>query len=148
MKNDQDILVILTPGFPPNERGDTCLPFLQNLVKAINRNFPAVTLIILTFQYPFSATEYFWNNNRVISLGGSNGGKIARCFLWLKVWRSLLRLRKSSHIKGLLSIWFGECALLGKHFGKKYKIPHKTWVVGQDARPGNKFIAKIKPVGS
>jgi len=139
------MLVILTPGFPPNEHADTCLPFLQNLVKAINRNFPAVTLIIVTFQYPAVATEYFWNNNRVIAMGGCSAGKIGRCFLWLKVWRTLTGLRQSGRIKGLLNIWLGECALLGRQFGELYRIPHKTWVVGQDARQGNKYISKMRP---
>ena len=78
MKNDKPVFVILTPGFAANEADTTCLPFLQILVKAINKNFSSIKIIILCFQYPFSANEYLWNDNKVISLGGKNKGKLTR----------------------------------------------------------------------
>ena len=147
MKNEKDVFVILTPGFPANERDDTCLPFLQQLITAINRDFTTVSIIIFSFQYPFKAQEYIWNNNMVISFGGKNKGKLRRRILWIKVWRKLRELNNRSNIKGMFSIWLGECALLGKRFGEKYDIVHKTWIVGQDAKPGNKYVMRMKPTG-
>ena len=145
MKNDKEVFVILTPGFPANERDDTCLPFLQTLIKAINKEFTNVSIIILSFQYPRKAQEYLWNNNKVISFGGKNKGKLLRRIIWMKVWRKLKDLNKKNNIKGLFSLWLGECALLGKRFGEKYNIEHKAWVLGQDARPGNKYVKRMKP---
>jgi len=145
MKNEQDVFVILTPGFPANEKDDTCLPFLQHLIKAINKEFTNVSVIILSFQYPPKAQEYLWNNNKVISFGGKNKGKFLRRILWVKVWRKLKDLNKKNNIKGLFSLWLGECALLGKRFGEKYNIGHRAWVLGQDARPGNKYVPRMKP---
>jgi len=145
MKNDKDVFVILTPGFPANERDDTCLPFLQNLIKAINKEFTDVSIVVLSFQHPPKAQEYLWNNNRVIPFGGKNKGKFLRRILWVKVWRKLRALNKKNNIKGLFSLWLGECALLGKRFGEKYNIAHKAWILGQDARPGNKYVVRIKP---
>src|SRR5664279_520752 len=113
MKNDQDVFVILTPGFPANERDDTCLPFLQQFVKAINKEFTTVSIIIIAFQYPLKAQEYLWNNNKVISFGGKNKGKFRRRILWIKVWQKLKELHKKNNIKGLFSVWLGDCALLG-----------------------------------
>ena len=147
MKNEKDVFVILTPGFPANERDDTCLPFLQHLIKAINKEFTNVSIIILSFQYPFKAQEYVWNNNIVISFGGKNKGKLLRRILWIKVWGKLKELNNKNNIKGLFSIWLGECALLGKRFGEKYNIVRKTWIVGQDGKPGNKYVMKMKPTG-
>ena len=137
--------MILTPGFPANERDDTCLPFLQQLIKAINKEFPTISIIILSFQYPLKAHEYVWNNNKVVCFGGKNKGKLLRRILWLKVWRKLKDLNKRNNIKELFSMWLGECALLGKRFGEKYNIEHKAWVLGQDARLGNKYVKRMKP---
>ncbi|MEO8416099.1 MAG: glycosyltransferase [Ginsengibacter sp.] len=146
MKSDTDVFVILTPGFPANEKDDTCLPFLQHLIKAINRDFTDVSIIILSFQYPFRRQEYTWNYNTVISFGGKNRGKLQRRIIWIKVWRKLERLRKKNNIKGLFSLWLGECALLGKRFGEKHHITHLVWLLGQDAKRGNKYIARMRPV--
>ena len=145
MKNDKDVFVILTPGFPANERDDTCLTFLQNLIKAINKEFAGVSIVILYFQHPPRAQEYLWNNNKVISFGGKNKGKFLRRILWVKVWRKLSTLNKKNNIRGLFSLWLGECALLGKRFGEKYDIAHMAWILGQDARPGNKYVSRMKP---
>ncbi len=145
MKNDKEVFVILTPGFPANEKDDTCLPFLQHLIKAINKEFTTVSIIILSFHYPLKAQEYLWNYNKVISFGGKNKGKLLKLILWVKMWQKLKHLNKQNNIKGMFSMWLGECALVGKRFGEKYSIKHKTWILGQDARPGNKYVMRMKP---
>jgi len=146
MKNDQPVFVILTPGFPANEADNTCLPFLQNFVKTINTDFSFIKIIILSFQYPFSSADYLWYNNQVISLGGKNKGKLARGLLWLRVWQKLKRIQKENNVIGLFSIWFGECAMLGQRFGKKYGIKHRCWILGQDAKEHNKYVQRINPM--
>lgn len=145
MKNDKDVFVILTPGFPANEKDDTCLPFLQHLITTINKEFTTISIIILSFHYPLKAQEYLWNNNKVIAFGGKNKRKFLKLILWIKVWRKLKHLNKRNNIKGMFSMWLGECALLGKRFGEKFNIMHKTWILGQDARPGNKYVMRMKP---
>jgi glycosyltransferase involved in cell wall biosynthesis len=145
MKNDSPVFVILTPGFASNEADTTCLPFLQNLVNAFNKNFSFIKIIVLAFQYPFEAKKYMWNGNEVISFGGENKGKLSRLLLWRKVWKQLLQIQKNNNVIGLFSIWLGECALLGKRFGAKHSIPHKCWIVGQDAKENNKYVKRINP---
>jgi hypothetical protein len=58
MKKDPPLLVILTPGFPEGEYDTVCLPFAQSLIKAINRKFSFIEIIIFSFQYPFTATSF------------------------------------------------------------------------------------------
>jgi glycosyltransferase involved in cell wall biosynthesis len=145
MKNNQPVLVILTPGFPDNESDTSCLPFLQSLIRTINKDFSLIKIIVLSFQYPFSCKEYFWNNNQIISFGGKNKGKLLRRFLWFRVWRRLKKIKNENNLIGLFSLWLGECALIGHTFGKTFSISHHCWIAGQDAKPGNKFVTKINP---
>ncbi len=143
MKNNQRVLVILTPGFPEDESDTSCLPFIQSLLRTINKDFPLIKIIVLSFQYPFSSKEYLWNNNSVISFGGKNKGKLLRRSLWFRIWRKLKKIKDENNLIGLFSLWFGECAFIGNHFGDKYGITHRCWIAGQDARKDNKFVKKI-----
>jgi len=145
MKKNPHVLVILTPGFPEDEQDTSCLPFLQSLIRTINKDFSSIKIIVVTFQYPFTSAEYIWTGNTVFSFGGRNKGKLSRRLLWFRVWRKLKKIKDENNIIGLFSLWLGECALTGKRFGKKFGIPHYCWIAGQDAKAGNKFVAKIKP---
>jgi glycosyltransferase involved in cell wall biosynthesis len=144
MKNDQPTLLILTPGFPEDENDSTCVPAQQLFVKVVNENFPALNIIVITFQYPFSSRDYLWNGIRIISFGGREKGKFYRLVLWLRVWRKLKKIKKANNVIGLLSFWCSECALIGKRFGRKHNLPHFAWLLGQDARKENKYVKLMR----
>lgn len=145
MKTEPLTLVILIPGFPKDEQDSTCLPAQQSFVLSLNKEFPDIQLIILSFQYPFEASEYLWHGNKVIAFGGKNKGGIPKFLLREKIIKKLGELDKTTKISGVLSFWCGECAMLGDHFAKKNSIPHFIWVMGQDAKKENTYVKKIKP---
>ena len=145
MNHNIKTLVILSPGFPKDESDTTCLTSQQIFVSALNRNFPALKIIILSFQYPFSTSSYSWHGNNVIPFNGMKKGIIPRVLLWCRVWRTLNSVKKDSDVVGLLSFWCGECAFIGKWFGTRNNLEHFTWITGQDAREGNKYIPFIRP---
>jgi glycosyltransferase involved in cell wall biosynthesis len=145
MKTKQATLVILSPGFPKDEADSTCLTSQQSFVKAVNKNFPAVRIVILSFQYPFIAATYYWHGNRIIAFNGRNKGKFFRLLLWRKVFQQLKIINKENNVIGLLSFWCGECALLGNRFAKKYGLKHYSWILGQDAKKENRYVSRIKP---
>lgn len=138
-------LLIITPGFPANEADSTCIPPQQLFVKALKRRHPELHIIVLTLQYPFKAKNYYWHSIPVIAFGGRNRGQLLRVFNWLDVWSILKQLKKKHEVIGLLSFWLGECALISDHFAKRNNIPHYCWLLGQDARPGNKYVKRIRP---
>lgn len=138
-KNKPGALIILTPGFPENEADSTCIPPLQIFVKALQQNHPGIKVIVLTFQYPFVANTYTWNNVTVIAFGGKGRGKFFRLLTWLKVWQGLKELNRQYHIVGLLSSWLGECALIGSTFARFKDLKHYCWLLGQDAKAGNNY---------
>ncbi|MES2006101.1 MAG: glycosyltransferase [Bacteroidota bacterium] len=136
-------LIILTPGFPTSETDTNCLPAQQSLVRCFNTCFPELRLLILSFQYPHTTLPYQWNGNTVIPLGGNNRGGVHRRLLWCKAWIRLSALIKKENCIGLLSFWLGECALAGHYINRFYKIPHISWLLGQDAKTDNRFAQKI-----
>lgn len=145
MRIKKKALIILTPGFPENEQDSTCLPERQAFVKALQETYPHIQVIVLSFQYPFFARHYEWNQCQVRSFNGRNKGKFTRRLVWLRVWIDLLRLRRQFHIEGLLSFWLGECALIGNRFAKMYGLKHYCCLLGQDAKANNRFVPLVRP---
>jgi glycosyltransferase involved in cell wall biosynthesis len=145
MINYQNTLVILTPGFPENTDDSTCLPAQQSFILSLNKVSPKLNVLILTFQYPHLRSTYDWYGNQVVSFGGMNKTKIYRLLIWLNVWKQLKKINKQENIFGLLSLWCTETAFVGKLFARKNKLRHFCWVLGQDARKGNKMVKLINP---
>ncbi|HEY9002456.1 MAG TPA: glycosyltransferase [Mucilaginibacter sp.] len=138
-------LVILSPGFPKNEADSTCIPPQQVFVRNLKLQYPTLNIIVMAFEYPFHSSSYQWNNIAVISFGGANKGRLTRLNNWRRVWLMLKRLNRQHQLIGLLSFWIGDCAFVASRFARKYNLKHFCWILGQDAKPGNKYLKWIKP---
>jgi glycosyltransferase involved in cell wall biosynthesis len=147
MTNKSDALIILTPGFPENEADSTCIPPQQIFVKALKDNYPQLNIIVLTFHYPFFSARYQWNGVDVISFGAKAKGRLYSKVTGIRVWAELKKINKEHHIIGLLSFWMGKCAFIGSWFAEKYHLIHYCWILGQDAKTGNKYVRRINPKG-
>jgi len=145
MKNKDKTLVILTPAFPENETAVYLVFSQQLMVKALTDNYPELNIIVLSFLYPGRASSYTWNGARVISFNGMHKRKLKRLLLWRNTWKTLKDIRRRYEVIGLFSFWCGECAFIGKYFGKRYSIKHISWICGQDARETNKWVRFIRP---
>ncbi|WP_428663339.1 glycosyltransferase [Runella sp.] len=148
MRPRRKTLLILSPGFPKDEEDSTCIPPQQQFVKALKETYPLLTVVVLTFQYPFFTAEYQWFGVRVIAFGGKSRGKLFRLMTWMRVWRSLLKLHREYEVIGLLSFWLGECAFVASYFAKLKKLRHYCWLLGQDAKAGNKYVKWTHPTGN
>jgi glycosyltransferase involved in cell wall biosynthesis len=144
MNSKKKILIILTPGFPQSETDSTCLPMQQSLVKALQKNYPAVETMVLSFQYPYQQKNYTWFGTTVISFNGQNKGGIKKLLLRRKLNHTLKTINNNNTIIGLLSFWYGECAVVGKRFADKHQLKHFCWVLGQDARKENKHPGRLQ----
>ena len=145
MKTKSSAFVVFIPGFPKDESDSTCLPAQQSFILTLKELHPMLRIIVISFQYPFEAKTYKWNKVEVISFGGKNRGGLSRLLLWNRVRRHFKSIQSEYHIKGILSFWLGEAALLGSSLAKKYSIPHFCWMMGQDARASNKYVSRISP---
>jgi glycosyltransferase involved in cell wall biosynthesis len=146
MSNKDKRLVILTPAFPANESEVNWVHSLQLFLHSVKRLFPEIEIIVLSFIYPHSISNYQWNGVEIFSFDGMNFRKYKRPLLWGKIWKKLSEINKQQKITAMLSIWCSECALVGKYFGKRNSIKHFTWICGQDARKKNKMVKFIRPL--
>jgi len=147
VKSKKKVFVLLSPGFPESPQDTTCLPFLQNFVRNLRKEYPCLPLFILSFRYPFEVRAYYFEGAKVMSFGSQRGNFLSRKFNWIPIWRYLRNLNKEYKILGILSLWMGECGFIGHYFSKIYKIKHFIWILGQDARSGNPFQKITKPNG-
>lgn len=145
---DRRTLCIFSPAFPKDEADSTWLPWLQSLVKNINSNFTYIDIVIFSFQYPSCTIEYKWYNNLVIPFNGRSKTKVERLLMWLKILRRFRPLKKNRQIEGIFSLWCGETTLLAKCCSKLFDVKFFCWILGGDARPGNKYIKWIRPKAS
>ena len=143
MISENKTLVILTPGFPESEADTTCLPMQHSFLKTLKKNYPYFDIIILSFQYPFTKKSYKWFDIAVIPFNGQNKRGLSKYFLRHKIYNALKDLNRSKRISGILSFWYGECALTGKNFSDKTKIKHSCWIFGQDARINNDYPKRV-----
>lgn len=140
-------LVIVTPGFPKDDADSTCMPDRQIFVRVLKETYPDVNIVVLAFQYPYDAREYHWNGIKIIALGGKNKSGLYRRMTWLHARRELKKIHSEYNVIGLLSFWLDECAFIADSFANKFKLKHYIWLLGQDARPGNKYVYRIMPNG-
>jgi glycosyltransferase involved in cell wall biosynthesis len=146
--NKPKALVILSPGFPADENDTTCIPPQQVFVRALKQHDPALHIIVLSFQYPFTASRYYWYGAEVIALAGKGRGRAYRLLTWQRALTTLRQLNRQYELAGLLSFWMGECALIGNRFARKYNLKHYCWMLGQDAKAGNNYVKQVKPNGN
>lgn len=143
--NPQRTLVIISPGFPSDEKDTTCLPAQQLFVRSLNKLFPELRIMIIALQYPYRRDRYLWFGNMVISLNGKSIPKWLRPWVWVNAYYHLEKIHTQTGITGMLSFWCHETALVGKLFASRKRIMHKIWIKGQDARKNNFFVRVIRP---
>jgi len=145
MSNEAKTIVILTPAFPANESETYWVHSQQQFVKTLKKTFPDLNVLVLSFLYPYSKSQYEWHGVTITSFDGMHRRKIKRLFLFFEIWRTLKKIKRENNVVGIFSFWCRECALIGTWFGKWNKVTHFCWVCGQDARAMNKMVKLIRP---
>ena len=138
-------LVILSPGFPASDADSAFLPAQQTFVRALQKKYPTLKIIVISFHYPLHEKTYTLNGVVVYSLNAKGKKGLKRLLLWKKIWSILKTLKKENKIIGILSFWANELSFIGKYFARQNKIKQLIWISGQDAKKGNKFISLINP---
>ncbi|RYZ49080.1 MAG: hypothetical protein EOP49_17160, partial [Sphingobacteriales bacterium] len=127
MNKQTHTLVILTPAFAEAE-GDSWLPAQESFVRTVNRLFPELKVVILSFHFPERRDTYNWYGNEVIALGGGLKGKWNSLKLWRRAWKALQHLRRKQNLLGIFSFFCSESAFIGHHFAKRNGVQHYIWI--------------------
>lgn len=130
-------IIWLTPGFAADESDSKCIPPLQLLARQLEPK-TEVQLHIISFHYPYKQEKYQWHNTTVYPAYCS--GPLSKIRIWWRAWLILKRLLKKYPAAGLHSFWLNDAALLGQWASKLYKVKHWISLMGQDARPTNKYL--------
>lgn len=145
MPEAKKTLIILSPAFAEHE-ADEWLPSQEHFVRALNRNFPELQVIIHSFLYPVdNPAVYKWFGNTVFAYRGAKKSKWLRLLLWQQVWKNLNAQLKQHEVIGIFSFFCSGCALVGHHFAARHALKHRIWVLGQDAKKENKHVRYIRP---
>lgn len=144
MNSPSKTLVLLSPAFAAYE-GDNWLPAQANLVRTLNKLYPSLKIVIISFHYPARTQPYEWYGNRIIPFGNNKTGKWQTILRWRKVWNYLRSLKQQERLLGIFSFFCSESAFVGHYFAQRNGLKHLIWVLGQDAKPGNKQVRRIKP---
>jgi glycosyltransferase involved in cell wall biosynthesis len=148
MRQHDKVFIIFSPAFPADENDTIWLPSLQTFVRALNRNFPELKVIVFAFQYPHATKTYQWFNNTVVSYNGMHKTKVARLLMWMKIVLEVWKIKRQYHVVGIFSQWCTECTFIAKHIAKLFKLRQFCWILGQDARKSNTYVKRIRPKAS
>jgi glycosyltransferase involved in cell wall biosynthesis len=145
MQGKKTCIIIVTPGFPKDENDTACLPAFQQFALSLKQNFPEFKFIFISLQYPFKKGWYNWNGIDVYAIAGKNKKHIFGLNTKRLALQKLNELSETYTIKGLLSLWCIDTALVTNKFALEKKLNHLIWIIGQDAKATNGFVKKIKP---
>ncbi len=107
--------------------------------------YPGINIRIISFHYPFERKHYTWHGVDVYAIGGRNRKKLFALQTWYSAYQTLKQLYQQDTTAGIFSFWITDCALVGHYFSKRYHARHLTWIIGQDARAGNRHVRRIRP---
>jgi len=133
-------LLILSPGFPENEDDYLCIPPLQSYLKVLQNQYNNLKISVVAFNYPAGERLYQWNGIDVFTPMGNNEKFPKNWLVRWKIWKYISALHQQHPISFIHSFWLGECAFIGDLLSRKYRIPHLTTLMGQDAKASNKWL--------
>ncbi len=139
-EKDQPIMkhiLFITPGFAANERDSQCIPPLQLLAKKLNDE-QDIQVSIVSLHYPYTNENYIWNGISVYSSFRKAPLKKVRVLNQARKWIGIIH--KKNPIDIIHSFWLTDSALIGQVLSKKLGLPHLITLMGQDARPSNKYL--------
>lgn len=130
----------MAPSFSNGENQGIVIPPLQAYVRELRRKYPNLKISILALHFPFTSQPYEWNGCTVYPVNAANGNILLRPFYWLKAFRLLKKIHQTQTVDLVQSFWLHEPALIAQRFASKNQIPHVATLMGQEAKPSNRYL--------
>ncbi len=136
-------ILVITPGFPKDEFDTSCIPPMQELLKALKTNSSDFKISVISLYYPYKKNIYNWNDISVFSCGGKNNSKPSKIFTWLLALYFSIKINRKNNVNIIHSFWLTDSALLGSMLSRIFDVKHISTMMGQDAKSENKFLRRL-----
>jgi glycosyltransferase involved in cell wall biosynthesis len=135
-------VICITPGFAAHEQDSTAVPYLQDYFRLLSLRAGVEKIHIVATQYPFTKHAYSWHGISVSPAGGSNKKGLHTLFTFFRTQR-LIRDAITNDTCILHAFWLGDAAMSAARMSRKYKLPLLVTLMGQDVKPGNRYVAMM-----
>jgi glycosyltransferase involved in cell wall biosynthesis len=136
-------IVLITPGFAANPDDTVTIPALRAFAAELARQHVKVT--VLALEYPARVDAYEVESVTVYSCGGNNRPWPLKLLALYKAARLFAAIHTAQPVTHIHSFWWQHTVMLGNYLAGKYKLPHLTTLMGQDALRDNMY-ARWLPV--
>jgi len=99
---------------------------------------------VVALEYPFRDERQDWHGAAVISANGQNR-RWLRWRTWSRAFRYAEQIIQTNQVDILHSFWLGPAWVIGERLAQKWRIPHWTTLMGQDARASNRYLRRLQP---
>lgn len=133
-------ILVITPGFPENEKDTDCIPSMQNYFRFLKKKFPEILITVISIHYPYVSGAYNWNNIEVFSCGACSISQPIRFIYWVRAVSYALKINKIQKVDIIHSFWLTETALIAVLVNMIIQTKHICTIMGQDAKKENKYL--------
>ncbi len=138
-------VLVITSGFPENEKDTDCIPPMQEYFRSLIKNHPEIKVTVISIHYPYKNFVYQWESIKVYSCGAARSSQPKRFLYWLRAVYLALKINRKSKIDIIHSFWLTESAMIAAFISLILQVKHINTMMGQDAKSGNKYL-KILPL--
>jgi len=140
-------IALITPGFPRDEDDTSCIPPLQIALERLKLSHPEIDIEVVALHYPLGRHEYRWHGLEIRSAGGDNRSLPLRAPAMAAASASILRRHARQPFDLVHALWLNDATLFGWWVARRAGLPLIATVMGQDARPTNRWL-RLLPLGS
>ena len=140
-------IALITPGFPGDEADTSCIPPLQIALRRLCQRRPDIRITVLALHYPLTRRTYRWHGLEVVALGGANRALPLRLSTLARASAAIRRRHGRDPFDAVHALWLSDTTMVGWWASRGMGSPLIATVMGQDARPGNRWL-RVLPLGS
>ncbi|MEX1309580.1 MAG: glycosyltransferase [Candidatus Sulfomarinibacteraceae bacterium] len=140
-------VALVTPGFPRAEDDTSCIPPLQIVLERLKLSHPEIDIEVVALHYPPGRRRYRWRGIEVRSAGGDNRPLPLRAPAMVRAWAALRSRHTQAPFDLVHALWLNDATLFGWWAARGLGLPLVATVMGQDARPTNRWL-RLLPLGS
>ncbi len=133
-------ILLLSPGFAADEQDSPCIPPLQLYARALHAE-EGIKVSILSLHYPYTCEAKSWYGIPTYSAFQKGPFQKIRIAKQARKW--IRQIHREHPLHGIHSFWLSDAALLGHWMSRALKIPHWLTLMGQDARPSNRYLSLL-----